>query len=325
MTNTILDNNGENLAPQDSRPVKTLTRAKKRLIFYICIIALPLLHSAIFFVYIHFDTWAMAFKEFYTTEGVVGMQSRFVGFKNFGVVLDFFRGTGEHFASVTGAANPQWDVIWKSFIIYGASLTFIPVALCFSYYIYKAYKFANLFRVILYLPSILSGTVMTLIYRMMFEHIFGVSIELPQILIYNFWMSFGQNVILYVGAMCGINVSIAESAQLDGATAFKEFWYITLPMIYPTIVTFLVMGLAGLFNNQANLYTFFGGNAPFQTMGYLYFVQYTQSGLIPNYNKVLVSLSYPQLSALGLVLTAIVLPTTLTVRHFLEKYGPSDH
>ncbi len=323
MTNTILDNNGENLAPQDSRPVKMMTRAKKRLLFYICIIALPMLHFSIFFVYVHIDTWAMAFKEFYVQEGVVGLQTKFVGFENFATVFNFFRGVGRFSDPTFGTPNPQFSVIWNSLIVYAVSLSFIPFALCFSYYIYRGYKFANMFRVILYLPSILSGTVMTLVYKTLFQEVIGVAIELPQVLIYNFWMSFGANVILYVGAMCGINVSISESAQLDGATSFKEFWHITLPMIYPTIVTFLVMGLAGMFNNQANLYTFFSAGAKFQTMGYLFFVQYTQSGPTLG-TSAYASLTYPQLSALGLLLTAIVTPVTLLLRHLLEKYGPSD-
>ena len=136
---------------------------------------------------------------------------------------------------------------------------------------------------------------------------------------------YALNVILYVGAMCGINVSIAESAQLDGATAFKEFWYITIPMIFPTITTFLVLGVAGIFSNQGNLFIFYGESAPFQTMGHLFFVQFWRSGLVKSIRNNVPLLSYPELSALGIMITIFVVPTTLLVRHLLEKYGPSDH
>ena len=41
--------------------------------------------------------------------------------------------------------------------------------------------------------------------------------------------------------------------------------------------------------------------------------------------KEMIYLSYSEISALGLMITALILPLSLAVRHLLEKYGPSDH
>ena len=67
---------------------------------------------------------------------------------------------------------------------------------------------------------------------------------------------------MYSNAMSGIPQEIVESAHLDGATGINEFWKITLPMVYPTLSTFLITGVAGLFTNQINLYSLYDVSAP---------------------------------------------------------------
>ena len=117
--------------------------------------------------------------------------------------------------------------------------------------------------------------------------------------------------------MEGISFSIIESAQIDGVTPLREFISIVIPMIYPTIVTFLVVQVGGLFTNQMHLYTFYGGGAEYSlyTMGYHLYKKTLGVGST--------TLSdYPYLSALGLVLTLVSLPITFTVKFLLEKFGP---
>lgn len=60
------------------------------------------------------------------------------------------------------------------------------------------------------------------------------------IIFYNLWVGFGTSVLMYSNGMSGISQEMVESAHLDGATGLTEFWKITLPMIYPTLSTFLL-------------------------------------------------------------------------------------
>ena len=110
---------------------------------------------------------------------------------------------------------------------------------------------------------------------------------------------------------------MVESAHLDGADGFREFWYITLPLVYPTLSTFLITGVAGLFTNQINLYSFYGAEAPVgvQTFGYYLYTQ-TQAAKS--------EAEYPRLAAIGFILTLIAVPLTLVVKWALEKFGPSE-
>ena len=112
-------------------------------------------------------------------------------------------------------------------------------------------------------------------------------------------------------------MEITEYVQIDGASKMREFFSITLPLIFPTISTFLVIGIAGIFTNQANLYNFFQYQADRSTytLGYWMFV------LIAEKSSNLTS--YPYAAAMGVLLAMIAAPVTLVVRWLLEKFGPT--
>ena len=139
-------------------------------------------------------------------------------------------------------------------------------------------------------------------------------------LIFTLWFSFGTNVLIYTGAMSGVDQSIVESAQLDGVTSLQEFYYIYVPMIFSTITTFIITGIAGIFNNQMSLHIFFANAGDVEVFGY-YFYRITALNLENSAGGKMMNLH--ELAALGLIATVILVPTTLLVRKLLNKYGPS--
>ena len=302
-------------APQEKMPKEKnqfASRAKKRLIFYILVLLFPLANFTLFYVYVNLDMFKLAFSHYELDPTGVGYIVSFVGFDNFAFVFDFL--------------SERIFMITQSMSFYFYSLVCMPIAVIFSYYIYKGYPGALFFRVVLYLPSIFSGVVMVLLYKLIFAWVFEMELAIGHILFYNVWASFGMNIVMYCGAMCGINVSIPESAQLDGASAIQEFWFITIPMIFPTIRTFLVMGIVHLFVNSANLFTFYDMYSPIKPLGYWMTVEKLSSDLVSRGSPELDlnHMTYPQLSALGVIITLATLPVSLIVRRLLEKYGPSE-
>lgn len=290
-----------------------LTRDKKRLLFYIALMIFPLMHYLIFFIIVNASMFTMAFEIYSIPEGQIGYVSSFAGFENFKTVFKMFE-------------NPQnLDMLWNSLIVYGWGLLFMPLSIFFSFYIYKNFFMAKFFRVILFLPQILSVVVTTILYKYMFIWALKIPIDFTAILIYNIWSGFGVNIIMYTGAMCGINESIFESAQLDGANTMQELWFVTFPMVFPTFVTFQVTSITAIFTSQAHLFTFFDAVAPFRTVGYFMYVQSLNSNVVINSDltSVHAQLTYPQLCAFSLIITAIILPTTLLLRRLLNKVGPS--
>ena len=307
-----------------SKPKKVLKRETKRKIFFACVVAFPLMHFALFYVYVHFEMIMMAFKEYELVFGQ-GVVEKWVGFKNFEHVFSVILHPELHTTNLAQQEAIR-GMFPQTFAFFAMTMTFLPCGVLFAYYVYKNYPLSGLFRVMLYLPNIVSGVVMTAMFQEIFNQVFGVAMGFIHLVMYNFIMGFGVNVVMYTSAMCGIDTSIPESCQLDGASAIKEFWFVTIPMIFPTIITFLVMALAGIFGQSAHLYTFFGEGAAYQgftTIGYFMYINQIGSDIIKT-NAGHITMSYPHLAAMGLMFTVIVVPLTLTTRRLLEKYGPSD-
>ena len=118
-------------------------------------------------------------------------------------------------------------------------------------------------------------------------------------------------------AMSGISHDLSGAAQIDGASVFQEFWHVTLPGVFPTLMPFLIAGVATIFTNQFNLFSFYGATAPdeVQTYGYYLYVKALGAKSVSE---------YPLLSAMGLMMTVVVVPVTLLVKHLLETHGPRE-
>ena len=132
---------------------------------------------------------------------------------------------------------------------------------------------------------------------------------------YNILMSFGVSVLMYSDAMGNISPEMIEAAKLEGVTGIKEFIFISFPMIYPTFTTFLITGIAGIFTNQWNLFSFFGGGGQIQTFGYWLYVQTSGAAA---------EAEYPVLAAIGFWLTLIAVPMVLVIKKLVEKFGPKE-
>jgi multiple sugar transport system permease protein len=129
----------------------------------------------------------------------------------------------------------------------------------------KRPKGRNIFQGILYMPTLFSITSVTLTWLFifnrslgLFNNLFGTDInwygEQPYawmtIVITTIWWGIGGNLIIYVAALSGIDKSVLEAADLDGAKGFKRFWNITVPTIrFPLAYTVIVSIIA-----QFNIY-----------------------------------------------------------------------
>ena len=237
---------------EQTKKKRVLRGKDKDLIFYTLMMLFPVAQFCVMYIGVNFNSILLAFKKIDTMSNTYTWT-----FAN-------IRGAFELFTT-----SPVLLSAAKNSLLAYVVLTFLgtPLGLIFSYYIYKKLPMSNAFRVILFLPSIISGIVMVTIFQFFVERaipafasqLFGVKmkglLENPgsryaTIIFYNLWVGFGTSVLMYSNGMSGISQEIVESAHLDGATGLTEFWKITLPMIYPTLSTFLITGIAGLFTNQ---------------------------------------------------------------------------
>lgn len=298
---------------------------EKDLIFYAIVMAWPILQFCVFYIGVNANSFLMAFQKLDLAGRVTEWTFQYMeqGFKAF-FGLD--------------GTNVFANAFSRSLQVYAVGL-FIgtPLGLFFSYYIYKKLPFCSGFRVLLFMPTIISNIVLVAMYKffvqdalpIIMEDLFNYEMKLgllsgrtpsnirfATILFFNTWAGFGGGVLMYSNAMSGISQEIVDSAHLDGAIGIREFIYITLPGIWPTLSTFLITGVAGIFSNQGGLFNFYGitADVTLRTYGYEMYVRTLQYQIT----------GYPSIAAISLYMTAIAIPVTYLVKWALEKYGPSE-
>jgi multiple sugar transport system permease protein len=75
----------------------------------------------------------------------------------------------------------------------------------------------------------------------------------------------GGSMIIYLAGLQSIPTELYESASIDGANRFRQFWAITVPMLSPTIFFILVTGLIGAFQIFENAFIMTGGGPNYAT------------------------------------------------------------
>ncbi len=307
----------EGLGQEDfEQAPKKRRKVDKKKIFYYSLIALPLIQFCIFYIGVNFQSILLAFQDY------KGGKFEFLGGNLFANFKEVFNDIVKTKTILIAAKNSL--IVWFFTAICGTAL-----AIFFSYYVYKRKTIGRFYRFILFLPSIIPAIVITIIFNLFTESImpiaFGVggwlqgtdkSAMFITVVIYNLWVGFGTQVLLYSNAMEQINPSIIEAGQLDGAKPMREFISIVLPEVIGTVLTFMIASIATLFINQANLFNFYGpydGAHPL-TLGYYMFtlVQINNSGYGYDW--------FPYASALGLCCTLIAIPLTVLFRKLCARF-----
>ena len=299
-------------------------KTRDKYIFVWAIIGIPVIQFLIFYVGVNFNSILLAFQTYTQTESGF---SKFVfnaGFSNFSQFLsDIFQ------------EELMITCIKNSAIQYLAGLIIsTPVAIGVAYFIWKGIPGSGFFKVTLMLPSIISGMVFVVIVKNLvmvgftrmtgsnvFSNIFADNFY--AILVYDVWIGFAGNLVLYLGAMSSVSIDVVEYGKIDGVNDFQEFIHIIIPSIWPTITTFLVVGVAGFFTSMGSRYSFFEHpleSNPRQnwTLGF-YFFAYTYSGAEAGGN-----IMYPYFAAGGILFTLVATPVTLFAKWALEKFGPKE-
>ena len=70
----------------------------------------------------------------------------------------------------------------------------------------------------------------------------------------NLWKNIGYTTILYLAAITGIDATQYEAASIDGATKWKQIFYVTLPHLKPMIIILLIMNIGKIFNADFGLF-----------------------------------------------------------------------
>ena len=281
--------------------------------------AFPILQFCIFYIGVNFQSILLSFQRYdsATSDFVFAADDWFVNFRE---VFKYFT----EYNTLTDALTNS-IILWFFTAICGTML-----AIFFSYYIFKRKTVGRFFRLILFLPSILPAILLSTVFQLFTGDIVSLAfgcgklltgddqtVRLITIIFYTVWIGFGTQVLLYSNSMEQVSPSVIEAAQLDGVQPMRELFSILLPSIMPTVATFMIATIAGMFINQANLYNFYGEDASNQTftLGYYMFI------IVQTHSKYGYGRSfYPFASALGLCCTAVAIPLTVLFRKFSKRF-----
>ena len=196
-----------------------------------------------------------------------------------------------------------------------------------AYFFYKKIWGAKAFRVIFFLPSIISDIIEVTIFKSfiatygplynLLKSVFGYELPAllgsaatatPTIIFYTIWAGFGTTMLIFVGVMNRIPEDVIDAGKIDGCTWTKEFTKIIIPLGWETLYTSFILGLAGIFMASGPIMLFTGGAFNTYTLSYWIFDQ-VKNG---TYN-------YP--AAIGLVFTALTIPITFFSRWLMSKFS----
>ena len=123
-----------------------------------------------------------------------------------------------------------------------------------------------LFRTILFLPAVLSGVAVAVLWAQMLNPDLGIVNQIlraigiddpprwlqspdwavPAVVLMGLW-GVGSGAIIYLAGLQNIPPALYQAAKIDGAKTWQTFWHVTLPLLTPTLLFTLLIGVIGAF------------------------------------------------------------------------------
>ena len=296
-----------------------------RNIFIFAMIIVPVLHFLVFYLYVNFNSFIMAFQ--YPVKGEETFSLR-----NFTWFFSEFN-EGALSPSKANSNNIVYAVI-NTLKTFGVNLVMFPVGFLTSYFIYKKVPGWQVYRVLFFLPMIIPAFVFTYAYQTMLMN--GSSIVAllktlnnwtyePSILsevehannavlFFVAWQAFPCNLLLWSGSLSRVPDSVVESARLDGVNWVQEAIYIIIPVIWPTFAMQFLFLFIGLFGASGPVLLLTNGENGTQTLSNWLYQQILMAG---GNEK---SVAFNRVSAVGVVMTVITVPICLGIRAIQGKF-----
>lgn len=156
----------------------------------------------------------------------------------------------------------------------------------------KLIKYKSIFRLVYFLPVVTTLVAVSIVWRYFYHPRFGMlnyilsfiglgpfdwlgdpNLSMPAIIILAVWKNFGYNMIIFIAGLQNIPEDLYEAASIEGATAWQQFRYITIPQLAPTTLFISVITMIGYFQLFAEPYVMTQGgplNSTLSIVLYMY-------------------------------------------------------
>ena len=197
---------------------------------------------------------------------------RFVGFNNYLQLLQsplFWTALGNTFYFVLVGGPLSVAVSLGAALLVNARLT----------------RFPSFFRTAFFLPVVTTLVAVAVVWRYLYHPRYGLlnyglswlGIEpidwlgdpnwaMSAIILMAVWKNFGFNMIIFIAGLQNIPMQLYEAARIDGASAWRQFRYLTLPLLGPTFLFVALMTMIGYFQVFAEPYVMTQGGPANRTL-----------------------------------------------------------
>ena len=197
----------------------------------------------------------------------------------------------------------------------------IVVALALAMLLNQKVIFRPTFRAIFYVPSVVPAVASSVLWIWILNPNYGLintflsflSIKgpswlnnptwsKPSLILMSTW-GVGGSMIIFLAGLQDVPRELYEASEIDGANVWHKFWYVTIPMITPTIFFSLIMGIIGSFQVFTQAFIMTQGGPSDSTLFYVLYL----------YNNAFRYFKMGYASAMALILFFIILFFTLIV------------
>ncbi len=159
-----------------------------------------------------------------------------------------------------------WNTVRLSLL---KTVFYFPMPIIFALFLneMRTIRFKRVVQTISYFPHFLSWVTVAAMIRMLLSPSVGIINQLREslglsavsyltkptsflatLIISEIWKGVGWGSIIYLAAIAGIDPTLYEAAQLDGAGRFQRIWYVTMPGIAPTMGVMLILRMGTILN-----------------------------------------------------------------------------
>ena len=204
----------------------------------------------------------------------------------------------------------------------------IIVALFLAEMLNQKLKFRSFLRASYFLPVVISGVVVTIVWSQLYGLDTGLlnrilvtvgiekvgwitdpAIAMPSIAIMATWKNVGLYVVLFLVGLQSVPAHYYEAADIDGASHWQKFRYITLPAINPTIFMVVIISTIGGFSLFIEPYIMTGGGPLSSTISAVLYI----------YKQAFTYYHMGYAAALGFFFAAIIMIVVVIQRKIIEK------
>ena len=222
-----------------------------------------------------------------------------------------------------------WKALWNTFKFLMVHVPLqVGLSLVLAALLNQPIRARGFFRAAFFLPVVLSGVVITIMWKQLYSSETGVfnallalmglgrvgwltdpDIAMPAIAIMATWKNMGLYVILLLAGLQSIPKSVYEAASIDGAGELAQFTKITIPLLNPILMSVIILSTINGFSLFIEPYVMTGGGPLNSTLSMNLYI----------YRQAFSFYKMGYAATLGFVLAAVIFVVVVLQRRFLER------